>query len=77
VARLSSCIRITIPSLWILWGLMGWKHLVSLRIIHLGIGLFMLLMVVQWVILLLLGVVSSHIVSWLVGRAMRVIPFMC
>jgi hypothetical protein len=33
-------------------GFNGWKHSVSLRFVHLGIGLLSPLMVAQWVILL-------------------------
>jgi hypothetical protein len=40
-------------------GFNGWKHLVSLRFVHLGIGLFSPLMVAQWVILFFLGPVFT------------------
>jgi hypothetical protein len=54
-------------------GFNGWK-LVSLCIVHLGIGLFSLLMVAQWVILLLLGPVFTSRCSWLTGEPRGLYP---
>jgi hypothetical protein len=36
--QIPSRISITIQSLWLLWGLMGWKCLVSLLFVHLDFG---------------------------------------
>jgi hypothetical protein len=62
------------------FAVMGFTSLNALRhcaLFHLGMGLFMLLTVAQWVILLLLALFHLIVVSWLIGRAMRVIPCVC
>jgi hypothetical protein len=45
-------------------GFNGWKNLVSLHFVHLGIGLFAPLMVSQWFVLFLLGPVFT-LALWL------------
>jgi hypothetical protein len=49
-------------------GFDGWKHLVSLHFVHLGIGLFSPLKVTQWVILFFLDPVFTSALCCLNGE---------
>jgi hypothetical protein len=54
ISWLSPCFLITIPSCLLLLVLLGLKHFVSLCIVHLGMGSFMLLVFVQGVMIVVM-----------------------
>ena len=58
-------------------GFNGWKHFVSLRLVHLGIGLFPPLKVVKWVILFFLCPIFTSTLWLFDWGATRAIPCVC
>jgi hypothetical protein len=85
IGWLSPRFLITIPSHLLLWGLLGLKHFVSLCIVHLGMGSFMLLVFAQGVMIVIMpkGLLKVDFffsalfylnILQLIGKTMRVIP---